>query len=351
MNKNKVVKIGGVSIGTGFPPYVVAELSANHNGSIERAKKIMTTAKSCGANAVKLQTYTADTITLNSDRDDFKVTGGLWDGYTLYDLYKWAETPYEWHKELFEYARAIDLTCFSTPIDESAVDLLESLNSPAYKIASFEIIDVPLIKYAASTKKPMIISTGMANLEEIEEAVQAARDGGCSELILLHCISSYPAPIEQSNLLTIPELAGRFGLVTGLSDHTLGTTASVASVALGSSFIEKHFTLSRQDKGPDSEFSLEPDELTKLCLEAKDAWLSLGVAGYEKKQSEINSIKFRRSLYFVNDLKKGQIITKTDVRSIRPGFGIKPKYLEDIIGKNVNKDICIGTAVNWELIE
>jgi len=340
------IKIDGVEIGDGCPPYIVAEISGNHNGSIDRAKMIMSKAKHCGANAVKLQTYTADTITINSQSDDFKIKGGLWDGYTLYDLYKWAETPYEWHKELFEHARAIDLTCFSTPFDESAVDLLESLNAPAYKIASFEIVDIPLIKYAASTKKPMIISTGMANLEEIEEAVQAAKDGGCNELILLHCISSYPAPIEQSNLLTIPHLAKRFGLVTGLSDHTLGTTASVTSVALGSAFIEKHFTLSRQDKGPDCEFSLEPDELTNLCLEAKDAWLSLGLAGYEKKQAELDNVKFRRSLYFVNDLKKGQVITKADVRSIRPGFGLAPKYLDKVIGSRLNKSVSFSDAVS-----
>ena len=347
----KVINIGGKLIGDGQPPYIVAETSANHNGSLDRAKEIMFSAKSCGADAIKLQTYTADTITIQSDHDDFLIKGGLWDGKTLYELYKWAETPFEWHKPLFDYARSIDLTCFSTPFDESAVDLLEDLNAPAYKIASFEAVDIPLIKYVASTKKPMIISTGMANLEEISEAVEAAQSSGCQELILLHCISSYPAPVNQSNLLTIQDLSEKFNVITGLSDHTLGTTVAIASVALGASFIEKHFTLSRGDEGPDSSFSIEPNELSELCRNARIAWEALGVAGYQRKLSEEGNIQYRRSLYFVNALKAGQIIKPTDVRSIRPGHGLAPKYFDSLIGRRVSSDISLGVPVSWDLIK
>ena len=346
----KKIIIDGTAIGDGCPPYIVAETSANHNGSIDRAKEIMLQAKQCGANAIKLQTYTADTITINSNADDFLIKGGLWDGQSLYELYRSAETPFEWHKPLFDYAKSIHLTCFSTPFDESAVDLLEDLNAPAYKIASFEAIDLPLIKYVASTGKPMIISTGMANQCEIEEAVNCAKEAGCQDLILLHCISSYPAPIAQSNLLTIPDMAKRFDVLTGLSDHTLGTTVSIASVALGACFVEKHFTLSRQDKGPDSEFSLEPHELSELCFKSKEAWLSLGHAGYEQKEAEKQNLQFRRSLYFVSDLKAGQIISESDVRSIRPGFGIAPKFYTDVLGKKVNQPVSRGTAVDWNYL-
>lgn len=346
----KKISIDGVDIGSGCPPYIVAEISANHNGSIDHAKRIMQAAKASGANAVKLQTYTADTITIQSDRDEFKIRGGLWDGHSLYDLYKLAQTPFEWHKPLFDYAKSINLTCFSTPFDETAVDLLEDLNVPAYKIASFELIDLPLIKYVASTKKPMIMSTGMANLEEISEAVACARESGCKNLILLHCISSYPAPANQSNLLTIPDLANQFDVLTGLSDHTLGTTVSIASVALGACFIEKHFTLSRSDKGPDSTFSLEPNELKTLCLDAEVAWAALGKAGYERKEAENENVQFRRSLYFVKSLKAGQVIEKHHVRSIRPGFGLKPKHLDDVIGKIAREDISEGMPVCWEKI-
>ncbi|MFY0642736.1 MAG: pseudaminic acid synthase [Bermanella sp.] len=345
------MKIDGVEIGNHCSPYIVAEVSGNHNGSIDRAKKIMSSAKKCGANAVKLQTYTADTITINSQSEDFKVKGGLWDGYTLYDLYKWAETPFEWHKDLFDHARSINLTCFSTPFDETAIDLLESLNAPAYKIASFEVIDLPLIKYAASTKKPLIISTGMANLAEISEAVEVARDAGCNDLMLLHCISSYPAPIDQSNLTTIADLKSKFKTLTGLSDHTLGTNTSIAAVALGASFIEKHFTLNRSDGGPDSAFSIEPDELKKLCVDAHNTWLSLGKPGYDLKESEAGNIKFRRSLYFINNLNKGHTITVDDIKSIRPGFGIAPKYYSEIIGKTLSKDINFGDSVQFNCFE
>lgn len=347
--KNKI-KIDDVNIGYGFPPYIVAEISANHNGSIDRAKKIMLSAKCQGANAVKLQTYTADTITIDSCDEDFIIKGGLWDGKSLYELYKLAETPFEWHKPLFDYAKSIDITCFSTPFDETAVDLLEDLNAPAYKIASFEVIDLPLIKYVASTKKPMVISTGLANFEEIKEAVDCAQQYGCEDLILLHCISAYPAPVNQSNLLTIPDLANKFDVLSGLSDHTLGTTVSVSSVALGACFIEKHFTLDRKDEGVDSKFSLEPNEFKKLCVDTKIAWEALGSAGYDRKQAEISNVQFRRSLYFIENLKSGQVIESQHVRSIRPGFGLKPKFLNEVIGKKVCEDISKGTPVSWRNI-
>ena len=251
---------------------------------------------------------------------------------------------------MFDHARKIGITLFSTPFDETAVDLLEDLNAPAYKIASFEAVDLPLIEYVARTGKPMIISTGMANLEEITEAVDTARQGGCNDLVLLHCISSYPAPVEQSNLRTIPDLAKRFNVVSGLSDHTLGTTVSIASVALGACVIEKHVTLSREDKGPDSDFSLEPGELEKLCNETKKAWLALGEAGYERKPSEEASMKFRRSIYVVEDVKAGEIFTEKNIRRIRPGHGLKPKYFEGILGKVALSDIKKGMPLSWDKI-
>ncbi len=344
---NPYVVIDGVKIGLDYAPYIVAEISANHNGSIDKAKYLIDAAKNSGANAVKLQTYTADTITINCDKEDFIVKGGLWNGYKLFDLYKLAGTPFEWHKDLFDYARSKCITCFSTPFDKTAVDLLEDLNAPAYKVASFEVIDIPLIKYVASTKKPMIISTGMASLDEISEAVQAAKEAGCNDLILLHCISSYPAPTSQSNLRTIPDLAKRFGVVSGLSDHSLGTTVAVAAISLEASFIEKHFIISRDDKGPDSEFSIEPKELERLSVDTKIAWAALGEAGYERKPAEEASLVFRRSLYFVNDLKEGQIITEEDVKSIRPGFGIAPKYIDEVIGRSLKKSVSFGDSVSW----
>ena len=343
--------INGRKIGASHPPYVIAELSANHNGKLQKALDTITKAKSCGADAVKLQTYTADTMTIDSDHKDFYIQGGLWDGYKLYDLYKEAETPFEWHKAMFDHARKIDITCFSTPFDETAVDLLEDLNVPAYKVASFEATDLPLIKYIASTKKPLIMSTGMANFEEIEEMVEAARGAGCKDLILLHCISSYPAPVDQSNLLTIPDMRKKLGVQIGLSDHSITNTASVVASALGATLIEKHFILDRNEKGPDSEFSINPVELTSLCKETKDAWLSLGCAGYERKPAEEDNIKFRRSVYFVKDISAGDVISKEHVRRIRPGFGLPPKFEKEIIGKAAKKDIKLGTATSWELID
>lgn len=345
------LKINGRIIDNNHPPYIIAELSANHNGSLETAKRIIEEAKLAGADAVKIQTYTADTITLNSDNDDFKIKGGLWDGKTLYNLYKEAYTPWEWHAELFQHAKSLGITIFSSPFDNTAIDLLEDLNTPAYKIASFEAIDLPLIRYAASTGKPMIISTGMANDEEIEEAINAAKEGGCKELAILHCVSGYPAPSEDYNLRTIPDMIKRYGLVTGLSDHTLDNTTAIASVALGVSIIEKHFTLNRNGGGPDDSFSLEKLELVALCKDSKTAWASLGRIDYGRKSSEVGNVKFRRSIYFVKDLKAGDIITKESIRSVRPGFGLPPKELDNIVGRKLKKDVSFATPTSWDVIE
>ena len=343
--------INGHAIGPDHPPYIIAELSANHNGSLERALETIDAAQRCGADAIKLQTYTADTLTIDCDASDFMVKGGLWDGYKLYDLYQWAQTPFEWHQAMFERARKRGITVFSTPFDESAVDLLESLDTPAYKIASFEVVDLPLIRYVARTSKPMIMSTGMASEAEIEEAVVTARDAGCKDLTLLHCISSYPAPMDQANLRQMSELARRFGTVPGLSDHTLGTTASVAAVALGACLIEKHFTLSRADKGPDSEFSLEPADLTRLCRDAHDAWLALGRASFERHQAEAGSKVFRRSIYFVRDLPAGAVVGPEDIRRIRPGMGLAPKHFDEIVGRRLKTAVTRGTATDWNLLD
>lgn len=344
------IKIAGRSVGPAYSPYVIAELSANHNGKLETALRIVEEAKKAGADAVKLQTYKPDTITLCSDSEDFKIVGGLWDGRTLYDLYEEAHMPWDWHKPLFDRARKLGISIFSSPFDNTAIDLLEDLNAPAYKIASFEAVDLPLIKYAASTGKPLIISTGMANAEEITEAIEAALEGGCKELAVLHCVSGYPAPAEDYNLRTIPDMIERFGLVTGLSDHTLDNTTAIASVALGASIIEKHFTLSRNGGGPDDSFSLEPAELTALCQGAKTAWLAMGHVNYSRKPSEQGNVKFRRSLYFVKDMKAGDVITEDCLRSVRPGFGLAPKYLERVIGKHLNQPVRAGTPIKWDLI-
>jgi N-acetylneuraminate synthase len=344
------MKINQKGIGPSHPPFIIAELSANHNGSLERALATIDEAQRCGADAIKLQTYTADTMTIDCDAPDFMIKGGLWDGFKLYDLYKWAQTPYEWHAAMFDHARKIGITMFSTPFDETAVELLESLNAPAYKIASFELVDLPLIRYVASTGKPMIMSTGMASEAEIEEAVTTARDAGCNNLVLLHCISSYPAPMDQANLRQIPELAKRFGALTGLSDHTMGTTASIAAIALGACVIEKHFTLSRADKGPDSEFSLEPTDLEQLCTATKEAWQALGRTGFERQKAEEGSKVFRRSLYFVKDLPAGYEIGPADIRRIRPGMGLSPKFYEQVVGRRLAYRVVRGTPVSWELL-
>ena len=346
----KSINIAGRKIGAKYRPYIIAELSANHNGSIDRALKTVEMAHSCGADAIKLQTYSADTMTIDSDAEDFQIHGGLWDGYTLYELYKWAHTPFEWHKQLFDHASKLGITCFSTPFDETAVDLLEDLNAPAYKIASFEAIDLPLIRYVAQTGKPMIISTGMANLDEITEAVETAKEAGCKELVLLHCVSGYPVTAEQSDLMTIPDLSNRFDVVVGLSDHSMGTTVSVAGVALGASVIEKHVTLSRADKGPDSEFSLEPDELRELTNDTFQAWKALGKVNYNCKKVEEESIKHRRSIYAVEDIKAGQIFSNKNIRRIRPGLGLLPKYYDEVLGAAASVDINKGEPLSWEHI-
>lgn len=351
MSKLPAISIAGRRIAADAPPYVIAELSANHNGKLDTAMKIVEEAKKAGADAVKLQTYTADTITLNSDTEEFQIHGGLWDGKTLYQLYQEAHMPWEWHKPLFEHARKIGITIFSSPFDNTAVDLLEELNAPAYKIASFEAVDLPLIKYVASTGKPMIISTGMADAEEIQEAIDAAREGGCKELAILHCVSGYPAPAEDYNLRTIPDMIERFGLVTGLSDHTLDNTTAITSVAMGASIIEKHFTLDRNGGGPDDSFSLEPAELTALCRDSKTAWAALGNVDYGRKSSEQGNVKFRRSLYFVKDLKAGDVITADAVRSVRPGFGLGPKYYENVLGRCIKFSVKANTPVQFDMVD
>ncbi|MDC5090017.1 pseudaminic acid synthase [Acinetobacter baumannii] len=348
---SKKITINNRNIGTDFSPYIIAELSANHNGRLETALKIIEEAKRCGADAIKLQTYSADTITLNSQNEEFMIRGGLWDGQSLYELYQKAQMPWGWHKPLFDHARALDITIFSSPFDRTAVDLLEDLNAPAYKIASFEAVDLPLIKYVASTGKPMIISTGMADKEEIGEAIQAAYDGGCKELVVLHCVSGYPAPAEDYNLLTMVDMAKSFNVPVGLSDHTLDNTTAITSVALGACLIEKHFTLDRNGGGPDDSFSLEPKELQQLCQGAKTAWQALGHVDYGRKSSEQGNAQFRRSLYFVKDLKAGDVIDESSIRSVRPGFGLPPKFYDEILGKRLLVDIQMNTPVSLELIK
>ncbi|MDG1847201.1 MAG: pseudaminic acid synthase [Candidatus Marinimicrobia bacterium] len=342
---DSMINIDGRKISENYPPYIIAEMSANHNGKIDNAFKIIDMAKACGANAIKLQTYHPDKITMNMNSSDFMIEGGLWDGKSLYDLYKGAFMPWEWHKPLFEYAKEINITIFSSPFDTTAVDLLEDLNSPAYKIASFEAIDIDLIKYVAKTGKPMIISTGMANAEEIQEAIEAAQEGGCCELAILHCVSAYPAPANDYNLKTLKNMKERFGLVTGLSDHTIDNTIAIASIGLGAAIIEKHVTLNRNGNGPDDSFSLEFNELKNLCQSTLLAWQSLGKINYELKSSERGNIKFRRSLYFVKNISKGEVITKDHVKSIRPGYGMPPKELKNIIGKKMLINVERGSAV------
>ena len=345
---NEEFEISGTKIGSTYSPYIIAEMSANHNGKIDNAFKIIDAAKAAGADAVKIQTYTADTMTVNSMDEPFMIRGGLWDGWNLYDLYKWAHTPWEWHADLFKYARSKGITIFSTPFDNTAVDLLEDLNTPAYKIASFEMTDIPLIRYVASTKKPMIISTGLANEEEIDEAVVAAREAGCTNLALLHCISSYPAPSKDYNLLTMVDIRKKFGVLTGLSDHTLSNTTAIASVALGATIIEKHFTLDRNGGGPDDSFSLEPSDLASLCQDSHSAWEARGKVGYGLKESEVPNLQFRRSLYYMADLKKGTRLEKRHFRSIRPGYGIPSKHSDFVIGKQLKEDVVENTPISFD---
>lgn len=342
------ISIAGRRIAADAPPYVIAELSANHNGSLDTALRIVEAAHAAGADAIKLQTYRPDTITLDAHGEGFDIHGGLWDGRTLYELYQEAHMPWDWHQPLFEHARALGITIFSSPFDPTAVDLLEDLNAPAYKIASFEAVDLPLIRYVARTGKPMIISTGMADADEIAEAVEAARSGGCRELALLHCVSGYPAPAEDYQLRTLSDMIDRFGVVTGLSDHTLDNTTAIASVALGASIIEKHFTLDRSGGGPDDSFSLEPAELAQLCRGARTAWSALGQVDYGRKSSEIGNAQFRRSLYFVKPLQAGDTVTADAVRSVRPGLGLAPKHTDAVIGRRVVRDVAVNTPVRWD---
>ena len=348
---NKAIEIEGTLIGEDHPPYVIAEMSANHNGNIGDAFKIIEKAKIAGANAVKIQTYKPDTITIDSKLPDFQIKEGLWEGRTLFELYDWAHTPWDWHRDLFDHAKKVGITIFSSPFDRTAIDLLEDLNAPAYKIASFEIVDLPLIKYAASTKKPMIISTGMADETEIEEAISAATEGGCNELAILHCVSGYPAPAKDYNLKTLLDMKEKFDVVIGISDHTLSNVTALTSIAMGTSIIEKHFTLDRERGGPDDSFSLEEKDLSELCTSSRTAWDALGKIDYSRKESEKTNLKFRRSLYFIKDMEAGDIVTHDSIKSIRPGFGISPKYFEEIIGRKINRKISYGTPVKFEFLK
>jgi N-acetylneuraminate synthase len=343
------VEIAGRRIGPGHEPYVICELSANHGGSLERALALVDAAAATGADAIKIQTYTPDTMTIDVDGPDFRIEGGLWDGTTLYKLYGEAQTPFEWHAALFERAAARGVPLFSSPFDETAVDLLEGLSAPAYKIASFEVVDLPLIARVARTGKPMIMSTGLANLDEIGEAVEAARTNGCRELVLLHCTSAYPAPVEQADVRTLADLAERFGCVGGLSDHTPGTAVAVAAVALGASVVEKHFTRARADGGPDSAFSLEPDEFSALVRDCKDAWRALGRVRHDRAGAEAGNAAFRRSLYIVNDVAAGEPLTAANVRSIRPGFGLPPKHLPAVLGRPAARPLKRGERLAWDM--
>lgn len=348
----KGFEVMGRKIGPDQPPLIIAEMSGNHNQSLERALEIVEAAARAGAHALKIQTYTADTMTLNLDNKDFKIDDpeSLWKGNTLYQLYQQAYTPWEWHKPIFDRARELGMIPFSTPFDETAVDFLEELDVPMYKIASFENTDIPLIKKVASTGKPIIISTGMATVADLDETVRAAREAGCKDLVLLKCTSTYPASPENTNILTIPHMRELFDCQVGLSDHTMGVGVAVASVALGATVIEKHFTLSRADGGVDAAFSLEPDEMRALVVETERAWQALGEVKYGPTEKEKASLKFRRSIYVAKDIKAGEKFTKENIRVIRPGYGLEPKYFERIIGLTANKDLKAGTPLSFDLL-
>ncbi|HYD44835.1 MAG TPA: pseudaminic acid synthase [Phenylobacterium sp.] len=344
------IAIAGRRIGPDHEPYLICELSGNHNGSLDRALAMIDAAAATGCDAIKLQTYTPDTITLDHDGPGFVIEDGLWKGRRLYELYAEAHTPYAWHAPLFARARERGVTIFSTPFDDTAVDLLESLDAPAYKIASFEAVDLPLIARVARTGKPMIISTGLASLAEMAEAVETARANGADQLVLLHCVSSYPAPVEDANVRTVPDLAARFGVVAGLSDHTPGSAAAVAAVALGARVIEKHFTLARADGGPDAAFSLEPAEFTALVHDCKAAFRALGRAHYDALGSEAAAADHRRSLYVARDVPAGGMLTAADIRSVRPGHGLAPKHLPQVLGRRAGRALAKGEPVDWSML-
>ena len=347
----RTLAIAGRQIGPNDPPYIIAEMSGNHNGDLRRTFSLLEAAKAAGADAVKLQTYRADTITIDHHGPEFMVEGGLWAGRRLYELYEEAHTPWEWHPEIFARARALGITVFSSPFDPTAVDFLETLDAPAYKIASPEIIDLPLIRKAARTGKPMIMSTGMATLEEIEEAVAAARGEGNDDIVVLHCTAAYPTPPEEANLATIRDLKERLGVTVGLSDHTLGTTVATIAVALGAAVIEKHFTLARADGGVDSAFSLEPAELARLVEESAIAHAAVGAPAYEPTRSEASVLRNRRSLYVVAPVARGEAFSHENVRSIRPGNGMKPKHLDAVIGRKAARDLAFGEPLDASMIE
>lgn len=348
--KSNLIEIAGRKISPAHEPYIICEISGNHNGSLDRALKLVEIAAQTGADAIKLQTYTPDTITIDHNGPGFILEDGLWAGRSLYDLYGEAHTPFEWHEALFAKGRELGVTVYSTPFDNTAADLLETLGAPAYKIASFEAIDLPLIAYVAKKGKPMIISTGMCNLGEIADAVRTARKNGCEDLALLHCVSSYPAATEDSNIRTIPHLGEAFDCVVGLSDHTFSSAAAVSSIALGGSIIEKHFTLSRADGGPDAAFSLEPAGFKQLVEDCKSAWRALGKVNYDLVGSERSSIVFRRSLYVVKDIPAGDKITTANVRSIRPGYGLAPKHLPAVLGRRVKRALVRGEPLKWKML-
>jgi pseudaminic acid synthase len=348
---NPLIKIKNRMIGKGFPVYIIAEMSANHGGDFERAVKIIQAAKEAGADAVKLQTYTPDTLTINCDNEFFQIKGTLWEGKNLYELYREAYTPWDWQPRLKKIANDIGLDLFSTPFDDTAVEFLEEMGVPAYKIASFELVDLPLILRVAQTGKPIIMSTGMATLNEIEKAVQTAREAGTTQIALLKCSSAYPAPPEEMNLKTIPHLSETFDVPSGLSDHTMGIAVPMAAVALGASIIEKHFTLSRSFIGPDSAFSLEPEEFKEMVKAVRTVEKALGKVNYELTGKEKESIVFRRSLFVVKDIKKDEVFTRKNIRSIRPGHGLSPKYYQDILDRKASKEIKRGTPLSWNLVK
>lgn len=343
--------IDGRQIGCSNEPYIIAELSANHCGSIELAKKTIRSAKLNGADAIKIQTYTANSMTLDCNKDDFLIKEGNWKGYKLYDLYKEASTPYTWHKELFEYAKEQNITIFSTPFDEEAVDLLEDLEAPAFKIASFEIVDLPLIKYVAKKNKPLLISTGMSQKEEINDAIEVAKNYGCGDILLFHCVSDYPASTKDANINLIKTLKENYDVEVGLSDHTLNNTAALAAVSLGAVSIEKHFIFNKNHKGPDSSFSITPKQLKSLKLSTRECWHAMGSGRFDRPAAESKNMVFRRSLYFVDDMKSGDIILEKNIRRIRPGYGISPKFIDQIINKKLKKSVERGDRVSWDCIQ